>query len=109
MQNRAIFRIVDLVAAEHCVAVRFKTAGARQGKEQLQCFARHALLAEIKVHVERVHSQLSATLWILFKDVAQMRRLDFLGVRQKGLPFRAAIKRRDWGGGRCGCCGSWCR
>ena len=95
MQDRAVFRNVDFVAAEHGLDAPAESAVLRQPEEQFQGLPGYAIFRVIQVQADRFDRHALAAGGILRKKLAQMQLTDLLIVTCKALPCLALIERRD--------------
>ena len=89
VQDRSVFRDVDLLASKHGVDPRSQAAFLRQLEEQLEGFVGDAILRVIEVEAHGLGRQALAAFGIVGEELSQMQFSDLLIVGFEGLPCRA--------------------
>ena len=89
VQDRAIFRDVDLLTPEHGVDARAQAGFLGQLQEELEGFVGDAVLRVIEVEAHGLDRQALAACGIIRKELAEMQFPDLLMVGREGLPGRA--------------------
>ena len=93
VQDCAVFRDVDLVAAEHRVYALAQAAFVGQLQQQPEGFVGDAILRVVEKDARGLHRQPLAALGIIGEELAQMHIPDLLVVGNERLPRRACRQR----------------
>jgi hypothetical protein len=86
VQDRSVFRDIDLFASKHGIDTRPQAAFFRQLKEEFESFVGDAILRVIEVEADCLRGQALAALGIVRKELSQMQFSDFLAVSFESLP-----------------------
>ena len=92
VQNRPVFRDIDLLAVEHGIDPISQTAFFRQLKEQFEGFIGDAIFRVIEIETHCLDGQTLAALGVIRKELSKMKISDLLMVSLEGLPSRAPGK-----------------
>jgi len=98
MQDRSLFRDIDLLAAEHGIDSRLQTGFFRKLKQKLESFVGDSIFRIIQIDAQGFYCQTLAALGIIRKEIAEMCLLDALIVIFESFPGWAFDGRfsRDW-------------
>ena len=86
MQNRPLFRDIDLLAAEHCVDSRLQAGLFGKLNQKLESFIRDYVLRIVQINAQSFQCQTLAALGIICKEVPEMCFPDILRVIFEAFP-----------------------
>jgi len=86
MQDRSLFRNVDLLAPKHRIDSRLQTGFFGKLNQKLESFIRDSILRIIQIDAQSLYGQTLAALGIIRKETAEMCLLDALIVIFESFP-----------------------
>jgi len=86
MQDRSLFRDIDLLAPEHGIDSRLQTGFFGQLNQKLESFVRDSIFRIIQIDAQGFYCQTLAALGIIRKEIAEMCLLDALIVIFESFP-----------------------
>jgi hypothetical protein len=92
VQDRPVFRDIDLLASEHGIDPLSQTAFLRQLKEKLEGFVGNTILGVVEIETYCLNGQALAALRVFRKELSKMKIADLLMVSFEGLPPRSPGK-----------------